>query len=114
MFKASLTFLPFLPFYQQIRTNRLILSFPSQRDFGKKTVVYTAKLPADLVYQMALVALFGGERCCVMLHLCPPQMALLSEVYTVASLIIVMPATNAVSERSFSALRHLKLIYDPR
>ena len=38
----------------------------------------------------------------------PPQMALLSEVYTVASLIIVMPATNAVSERSFSALRHLK------
>ena len=35
-------------------------------------------------------------------------MALLSEVYTVASRIIVMPATNAVSERSFSALRHLK------
>ena len=35
-------------------------------------------------------------------------MALLSEVYTVASLIMVMPATNAVSEYSFSALRHLK------
>ena len=33
---------------------------------------------------------------------------LLSEVCTLASLILVMPATNAVSERSFSALRRLK------
>ena len=33
---------------------------------------------------------------------------LLLEVCTLASLILVMPATNAVSERSFSALRRLK------
>ena len=37
-----------------------------------------------------------------------PQKALLSEVYKLAKLIIVMPATNAVSERSFSALRRVK------
>ena len=36
------------------------------------------------------------------------QRSLLSEVCTLASLILVMPATNAVSERSFSALRRLK------
>ena len=32
----------------------------------------------------------------------------MSEVCTVASLILVMPASNAVSERSFSSLRRLK------
>ena len=36
------------------------------------------------------------------------QRSLLSEVCTLASLILVMPATNVVSERSFSALRCLK------
>ena len=36
------------------------------------------------------------------------QRSVLSEVCTLASLILVMPATNAVSERSFSALRRLK------
>ena len=40
-----------------------------------------------------------------------PQKALLSEVYKLAKLILVMPATNAVSERSFSALRHVKTYY---
>ena len=41
------------------------------------------------------------------------QRALLSEVCIIAKLILVMPATNAVSERSFSALRRVKtyLIY---
>ena len=33
---------------------------------------------------------------------------LYTEVITLAKLIIVMPATNAVSERTFSALRRLK------
>ena len=37
-----------------------------------------------------------------------PERSLLSEVCTLASLILVMPATNAVSERSFSSLQHLK------
>ena len=36
------------------------------------------------------------------------QRSLLTEVCTLASLILVMPATNAASERSFSALRRLK------
>ena len=41
-------------------------------------------------------------------ELSPAQKSLMSEVCTLASLILVMPATNAVSERSFSALRRLK------
>ena len=36
------------------------------------------------------------------------QRALFSEVITVLKLILVMPATNASSERSFSALRRIK------
>ena len=36
------------------------------------------------------------------------QRALLSEICIIAKLILVMPATNAVSERSFSALRRVK------
>ena len=36
------------------------------------------------------------------------QRDLLSDVCTVIKLILVMPATNAVSERSFSALRRVK------
>ena len=36
------------------------------------------------------------------------QRPLLGEVCTVASLILVMPATNAISERSFSTLRKVK------
>ena len=38
----------------------------------------------------------------------PGQRTLLSEVCTIASLVLVLPATNAVSERSFSSLRRLK------
>lgn len=41
-------------------------------------------------------------------NLSEAQRLLLSEVCTLASLVIVMPATNAVSERSFSSLRRLK------
>jgi hypothetical protein len=37
-----------------------------------------------------------------------PQVSLLSQVARLLKLIIVMPATNAVSERSFSAMRRLK------
>ena len=36
------------------------------------------------------------------------QRSLMSEVCTLASLVLVMPATNASSERSFSALRRIK------
>ena len=36
------------------------------------------------------------------------QQALISEVCTLAALIIVMPATNATSERTFSCLRRIK------
>ena len=36
------------------------------------------------------------------------QRSLLCQICTVASLILVMPATNAVSERSFSTLRRIK------
>lgn len=38
----------------------------------------------------------------------PAQRALLNEVILVMKLILVMPATNATSERSFSAMRRLK------
>ena len=37
-----------------------------------------------------------------------PQVSLLSQVALLLKLILVMPATNAVSERSFSAMRRLK------
>lgn len=37
-----------------------------------------------------------------------PQISLMSQVARLLKLIIVMPATNAVSERSFSAMRRLK------
>ena len=37
-----------------------------------------------------------------------PERSLLSEVCALASLILVMPATNAVSERPFSSLQRLK------
>ena len=40
--------------------------------------------------------------------LSPAQRSLLSEICTVYKLILVMPATNAVSERSFSGLRRVK------
>ena len=36
------------------------------------------------------------------------ERALFSEIATVVKLILVMPATNALSERSFSALRRIK------
>ena len=36
-----------------------------------------------------------------------PQKSFFSEVCLLARLIIVMPASNAVSEHSFSAMRHL-------
>ena len=36
------------------------------------------------------------------------QRALLSEICVIAKLVLVMPATNAISERSFSALRRVK------
>ena len=38
----------------------------------------------------------------------PSQKELLSEVCTLLTLLLVMPATTAVSERSFSSLRRLK------
>ena len=40
--------------------------------------------------------------------LSPSQQELLSEVYKLLKLILVLPATNAISERSFSALRRVK------
>ena len=42
------------------------------------------------------------------LSLSPGQVSLLSQVRCLLQLILVMPATNATSERSFSALRRLK------
>lgn len=36
------------------------------------------------------------------------EKSLLSEVITILQIILVMPATNAVSERSFSALKRIK------
>uniref|UniRef100_A0A1X7V731 HAT C-terminal dimerisation domain-containing protein n=1 Tax=Amphimedon queenslandica TaxID=400682 RepID=A0A1X7V731_AMPQE len=43
------------------------------------------------------------------LSLSPGQMSLLSEVKRLLQLILVMPATNATSESSFSALRRIKV-----
>ena len=41
-------------------------------------------------------------------QLSPGQQGLITQVITLAKLILVMPATNATSERSFSCLRHIK------
>lgn len=41
-------------------------------------------------------------------ELSDPQRCLLSEVCTLAQLLLVMPATNAISERSFSSLHRVK------
>ena len=38
----------------------------------------------------------------------PAQLEYLSEVCTLVKLFLVMPASNAVSERSFSALRRVE------
>lgn len=38
----------------------------------------------------------------------PAELTLFSEIGTLLKLLLVMPATNAVSERSFSALRRIK------
>ena len=43
-----------------------------------------------------------------LLSLSPGQLSLLSQVKRLAQLVLVMPATNASSERSFSALRRVK------
>jgi len=40
--------------------------------------------------------------------LSPPQCQIYSEVLTVLNLIFVNPSTNAISERSFSAMRRIK------
>ena len=42
------------------------------------------------------------------LSLSPAQLSLISNVKYLMQLIVVMPATNASSERSFSALRRVK------
>ncbi len=42
------------------------------------------------------------------LSLSSAQLSLLSEAKRLLQLMLVMPATNASSERSFSALRHVK------
>ena len=41
-------------------------------------------------------------------QLTKPQRALLSEVFTLAKLLLVVPATNAISERSGSTLRRIR------
>ena len=41
-------------------------------------------------------------------QLSKPERSLLSEVYVLCKLLLVLPATNAVSERSFSAMRRVK------
>ena len=41
-------------------------------------------------------------------NLTESQKALISQVYKLASLLVALPATNAVSERSFSSLRRIK------
>ena len=43
-----------------------------------------------------------------LLHISPAERNLMNEVMTIMKLIMVMPATNASSERSFSAMRRVK------
>ena len=64
--------------------------------------VMSTNLPADPTPQ-TLISVLQFLR-----QLSDAQRALLSEVCTLASLILVMPATNVSSERSFSALRRVK------
>ena len=63
-------------------------------------------LPAVIRSSDELVNTFYDVRNLVK-ELKQPLKALISEVVKIIKLIIVMPATNAVSERSFSAMRPL-------
>ena len=56
--------------------------------------------------QVAHITIFDVKR--YFLALSPGQASLLSQVRRLLQLILIMPATNATSERSFSALRRLK------
>ena len=49
-----------------------------------------------------------GDICDYLRLLGTAQQAIYSQVVILAKLILVIPATNASSERSFSALRHIK------
>jgi len=78
--------------------------------------LYTELDASNLKVQlMNLATQFGGNSttmlCEILDYLCglsPDSRSFFKEVCCVASLIIVMPATNAVSERSFSTMRRIK------
>ena len=63
--------------------------------------VLSSNIPSELAQDLNSVISYLQQ-------LSPAQRLLLSEVCILASLLLLMPATNAVSERSFSALRRLK------
>ncbi len=63
--------------------------------------VMSSNFPSE--YEISLKSIIAYFR-----ELSEPQRALLSQVCKLVHLVLVMPATNAVSERSFSSLRRLK------
>ena len=68
---------------------------PAQLDLQLK--VMSSNIPSESPEDLTSIS---GYLC----ELSPPQRALIPAVCTLASLILVLPATNAVSERSFSSL----------
>ena len=70
---------------------------------SSRPLVLTGELPAHhhAYRQLLLTSSYA-------VALSPAQKVLLAEVCTLIKLILVMPATNAASERSFSARRRVK------
>ena len=64
--------------------------------------ILSSNLPqSNIAYDLSSIVEFIKK-------LSPIQKALIPQVHCLVSLILVMPATNATSERSFSALRRVK------
>ena len=90
---------------------------PFKEEFEKVIDFYGSDFDSDLLETqlMSFSALFSDSKNItfteilkVMKGLTTGHKALYSQVIILVKLILVMPATNAVSERSFSALRRIK------
>ena len=104
--------------YRQLQD--LLMKAASREDYQSEYEFVSKFYGADFSHRLktqlqSFVLLFQGE-CTPMLRdiftrlrsLSQAEKELLSEVLTLTKLVFVLPATNAVSERSFSALRHVK------
>ena len=70
--------------------------------------VHLEMLQATFPEGLKSVTLCTNDLKCFILSLSENERAVIEEVVTLLKLILVLPSTNAVSERSFSAMRRLK------